>query len=203
MTWRRAALRSAAVAAASFALGGLTSFAQGALPEALVPFANSASGWTVLTAVLIGWSRVRTGLAAALGATSFVLLVLGYAAVSAARDLYYDPMLFGVVGLAVGPFVGIAASWLRRDPWRAAVGTALLAGIGAGESVYGLTTVVDTTGPTYWVIAGVGAVALVVVMLARRVRTAGPVLVATLGASAVAAAFVFAYTWLGGGVNVG
>lgn len=63
----RSVLRSVVAAAASLALGALTFVAQGALPDAVAPFANSASGWTVLTALLVFWSRARPGVAALLG----------------------------------------------------------------------------------------------------------------------------------------
>ncbi|WP_258724657.1 DUF6518 family protein [Cellulomonas sp. NS3] len=185
--------RLTVVPLASAALGALTVVAQGALPDAAAPFANSASGWTVLTALLVLWSRARTRAAAVLGAASFVLLVLGYSAGAHLRGLFYDPTFFGTVGLVVGPVVGVAAAWLREHGLRAALGTAALAGIGAGEAVYGLTVVVGTTGAAYWVVLGVGALALLAGMLARRVRGAVPVLVATLGTAVVAGLFVVAY----------
>ncbi|MGW6131188.1 DUF6518 family protein [Cellulomonas sp. NPDC055163] len=185
--------RLTAVPLASAALGVLTVTAQGVLPDAAAPFANSASGWTVLTALLVLWSRARTRTAAVLGAASFVLLVLGYSAGAHLRGLFYDPTFFGVVGLVVGPVVGVAAAWLRERGLRAALGTAALAGVGVGEAVYGLTVVVGTTGAAYWVVLGVGAIALLVGMLARRVRGAVPVLVASLGTAVVASLFVVVY----------
>jgi hypothetical protein len=189
------------VLAASFLLGGLTSYAQGFLPDAAAPFANSASGWTLLTALLVAWSardpRVRTWHAAVLGAASFVLLTLGYTVAADLRGYFYDPTTFGAVGLVAGPFVGVAAAWLWRTGVHAALGTAVLAGIGVGESVYGLTTVVETTGATYWVVIGVAALVLLAAMLARRVRGAIPVTVTVAGTAAVAGAFVLAYRALG------
>jgi hypothetical protein len=190
-------LRAVVVLVASVLLGGATSFAQGFLPDAAAPFANSASGWTVLTVLLVAWSRARTSTAAVLGAASFVLLVLGYAAASDLRGLYYDPVLFGAVGVVVGPFVGVATAWLRTTGVRAALGTALLAGVGLGESVYGLTTVAGTTGATYWVAIGVAGLALLAGVLARRLRGALPVTVAAGGTAVVATAFVLAYRALG------
>lgn len=187
--------------AASFLLGGLTSFAQGYLPDAAAPFANSASGWTLLTALLVAWAardpRARTWHAAVLGAASFVLLVLGYTVAADVRGYVYDPALFGVVGLLVGPFVGVGAAWLRAGGVRAALGTAFLAGIGLGESVYGLTTVVETTGAEYWVAIGIGSLGLVEVMLARRLRGTLSVTVAAAGTAVVATVFVLAYRALG------
>ncbi|MFE6236943.1 DUF6518 family protein [Cellulosimicrobium sp. NPDC057862] len=193
--------RGAVVLVASVLLGGLTSYAQGFLPDAVAPFANSASGWTLLTALLVAWSardpRVRTGHAATLGAASFVLLTLGYTVAADLRGYFYDPTMFGVVGLVVGPFVGVAAAWLWRTGVRAALGTAVLVGVGLGESVYGLTTVVETTGATYWVAIGVVALVLLGGMLARRLRGGLPVTIAVAGTAVVAAAFVLAYRALG------
>ncbi len=54
--------RAAIVAAASLLLGAATFFAQGSLPDALRSFANSASGWTLVTVLLLNWIRVRAGL---------------------------------------------------------------------------------------------------------------------------------------------
>lgn len=181
----------------SFVLGGLTSYAQGFLPDAFTSFANSASGWTVLTALLVYWSRARTGPAAVLGAASFVLLVLGYTVASQVRGFVYDPLFFSVVGLVAGPFVGVAASWLRATGVRAALGVALLAGIGVGEGVYGLTVVRETTSPVYWTVIGVAGLVLLAGLLVRRIRGALPVALAVGGTAAVAVAFHVAYTGLG------
>lgn len=189
--------RMLVVVIASFLLGGLTHYAQGFLPEPLSPFANSASGWTVLTAALVLWSRTHGWRAAALGTASFVLLVLGYTAVSQLRGYHYSPVLFGTVGLVVGPFVGLAAAWLRQAGYRAAAGTALLAGIGIGEGIYGLTSVSDTTGVTYWIISLAAGVLVLAGMLWRRIRGTKPMLLALAGTATVAAAFVIAYRLLG------
>jgi hypothetical protein len=189
-------VRIALLAILSFVLGGLTSYAQGFLPDEIVSFANSSSGWTVLTALLVYWSRARTVPAAVLGATSFVLLVLGYTVASQVRGYFYDPLLFSVVGVAAGPFVGVAASWMRATGVRAALGTALLAGIGVGESVYGLTVVHESTSPVYWTAIGVAGLVLLAGMLVRRIRGALPVALAIGGTAVVATAFFVAYTSL-------
>ncbi|MFF2452410.1 DUF6518 family protein [Isoptericola sp. NPDC058082] len=200
--WGRPWTRGAVVLVASLLLGGLTSFAQGVLPAAVVPVANSASGWTLVSAVLVYWWAAATGArtwqAAVLGAASFVLLVLGYTFAADLRGLVYRPLLFSVVGVVVGPFVGVAAAWLRRPGTRAALGTALLAGVGVGDGVYGLTTVADTTGATYWVAIGVVAVVLLASMLASSLRGAFAVATAVAGTVVVAALFVVAFRSLGG-----
>lgn len=186
-----------AVSAASLLLGVLTFYAQGSLPAAWSSFANSASGWTLLTALLVFASRSSTRLAAVLGALSFLVLVLGYTVAAELEGLSYSPLLFGVVGLVVGPFIGVAASWLWLRGMRAAVGTALLSGIFVGEAAYGLTVVADSTSPVYWVAIGTVGAILLVSMVSVRVRGWMPVTVAVLGAVAVAGTFTAAYSALG------
>ena len=194
-TWAGAAI----VAVSSFLLGAATFHAQGFLPDALTSFANSASGWTLVTVLLLTGSRVRPAAAALLGATSFVLLTLGYSVAAQLQDLFYDPTLFALVGVVVGPFVGIATSWLRSShPWQAALGTSLLAGIGVGEAVFGLTAVADTTSPVYWVLIGAAALVLLIAMLIRRIRGVPWKLLAVIETCVTAGAFVVAYGWLGG-----
>lgn len=194
-TWTRVAV----VTVASFLSGMLTFFAQGLLPDAVNSFANSASGWTFVTVLVLAWARVRTAFAAALGAASFVLLTLGYSASAHLQGLVYDPTMFVVVGVLVGPFVGIATSWLRAaSAWRAAAGTALLSGIGLGEGAYGLTVAADTTSPVYWTLVGAMALGLLVAMLVRRIRGVLVVLLSVVGTGAIATAFVVAYRALGG-----
>lgn len=191
--------RAAVVAVLSFLCGLTTFFAQGVLPDALLSFANSASGWTFLTVLVVAWARAGTALAALLGAVSFVLLTLGYTAAAHVRDLPYDPTLFVVVGVVVGPFVGIATSWLRSGAsWRMAAGTALLSGIGLGEAVYGLTVVADTTSPVYWSLIALVALALLAVMLIRRIRGVQWMLLAVVGTGVIVGSFVVAYSSLGG-----
>ncbi len=188
-----------AVTTASFLLGILTFFAQGFLPDAWRSFANSASGWTLLTALLVFWAQQSTRVAAALGALSFVLLVLGYTAGAALNGLSYSPVLFGVVGVVVGPFIGIAAAWLRARRLRAALATALLAGIFTGEAVYGLTVIADSTRPEYWVAIGAVGIILLIGMVAVRLSGWIPITLAILGTMAVAGSFLAVYTALGQG----
>lgn len=197
---RHPLLRSGLVLLLSLVLGGLTSFAQGMLPSWFSSVANSASGWTLLTAVLIWRVRLSWWVSALLGAASFVLLTLGYAAVSTLRGSYYSPILFVVVGVLFGPFVGVAARWLWEQRLRAATGTAALAGIAIGDAGYGLTAVGDTTSPVCWIVIGAIGIGLIVIMMSRTIRGRLPVIVAVLGAVAVAAAYNVAFRLLGGAI---
>lgn len=192
-------MRVAVVIVVSFLSGMLTFFAQSFLPDAVNSFANSASGWTFVTVLVLAWARLRTAFAAVLGAASFVLLTLGYSTSAYLQDLAYDPTLFVVVGVLVGPFVGIATTWLRAESaWQAAAGAALLSGIGLGEGAYGLTMVADTTSPVYWSVVGAIALGLLVAMLIRRIQGVLMILLAVVGTGAIAGAFVVAYSALGG-----
>lgn len=178
-------------------LGAGTSYAQGFLPDAVSSFANSASGWTILTSLIVWAMRSRTGLSALLGAISFVGLVLGYTLASELRGLSYNPVLFGVVGVVVGPFVGVATSWLRRREWKAAAGAGFLSGIAVGEAFYGMTAVSETTSPVYWILVGVLGLVLLVFIVARQIAHPRVMAAAAVLTAVVAAVFVYAYTALG------
>ncbi len=189
------------VAAASLALGGLTSVGQTVLPDALASFANSAGGWTILAFGLVWLTRARPPLAAALGVVSFVLLVEGYRIVSGWRGFYYaEPFqdTFTIIGLFAGPVVGLSASLVRGGPgsWKP-FAAAPVAAVLIGEGAYGLTVVAATTSPVYWILQMGGGVALVVAtVVAARPRVAPGVLGALLALGG-AAAFVAFSLWLG------
>jgi len=192
----RLAVSAAGVLLLCLILGALTSYGQTVLPVALAPLANSSSGWTLALAALVWAARLPTAPAAVTGAAGFALLTVGYAVASTARGFFYDPTFFILVGLVAGAVVGTAAAWLRTRGMRAAVGTAVLAGILAGEAVYGLTVVADTTSPVTWMLFAALAVALVVTTLVRA-RALAPRIVTVAGALALAAAFPAAYLWVG------
>lgn len=156
------------VVAGSLLLGGLTSWAQGFLPESFSSFANSPSGWTVLTVALVAAVRPSWGWGAVLGTVSFVCLVLGYTLASQLRGLTYDPTFWSAVGLAAGPFVGAAAAALvgrRRVP--AALGAGALAGVLVADGIYGLTVVAESTSPVYWTLCLLAGGALVLATASR------------------------------------
>jgi hypothetical protein len=182
----RALLTAVTVVAGSLLLGGVTSWAQGVLPEALASFANSPSGWTALTALLVAAGRPSLVWGAALGVASFVALVWGYTVASELRGLSYDPVLWSVVGIVAGPFVGgAAAAIVGRRPVPASLGTGALAGVLFADGIYGLTFVGSSTSPVYWTLCLAAGAALVAVMVGR-LRTT-PAAAAGVVATAVAA----------------
>ncbi|MFA4930194.1 MAG: DUF6518 family protein [Patulibacter sp.] len=171
---------------ASLALGALTSWAQGVLPEALASLANSPSGWTLLTAVLVAAARPSLVAGAVLGTLSFVSLVLGYQLGSAVRGLTYDPTLWGLVGVVAGPFVGAAAAVVGRRTAPAVLGAGALAGVLVADGIYGLSVVSSSTSPVYWTLCLLAGAALVLVVAARLRSLVGVGLL--LGTAAVATA---------------
>ena len=167
----RTLLSAPAVVSASLLLGGLTSWAQGALPAELSSFANSASGWTVLTVLLVAAFRPSVAWGAFLGAASFVSLVLGYTIASELRGLSYDPMFWAVVGLLAGPLVGASATALvGRHAGAAAAGALVLGAVLVADGLHGLTVVGDTTSPVYWTLCLVAAAVLLTVAGGRLLR---------------------------------
>lgn len=165
----------------SLVLGGLTSLAQGFLPDSLRSLANSPSGWTLLTVILISIPQLRLLPAACLGAVSFVCLVLGYTFVSDLRGLTYNPAFWCAVGLIAGPAVGwsTSASFDARRLLNV-LGSSLIAGIAITDAVYGLTVVSDTTSPVYWWISGVAGVAFLGLVALRR-QLPGPYVALQIG----------------------
>lgn len=165
----------------SLVLGGLTSLAQGFLPDSLRSMANSPSGWTLLTVLMISIPRLGLLSAACLGAVSFVCLVLGYTFVSELRDLTYNPEFWCAVGLVAGPAVGwsTSASFDARRLLNV-LGSSLIAGIAITDAVYGLTVVADTTSAVYWWIAGAAGVAFLGFVALRR-QLPGPFVALQIG----------------------
>jgi hypothetical protein len=181
----------------SLLLGAATSFAQTFLPDALRPFANSASGWTLLTALAVGLCRARTVPSALFGAASFASLVVGYQFVSGLRGFPTDETLFLIIGLVVGPFVGVAASWLHRGGWRMILGCGVLGGIALGEAAYGLILVSESTGWFYWTLIGAVGLALLAHTTVCQLHSASTRVAAAVLVLAVATGFYFAYTAVG------
>lgn len=178
--------------AVSAAAGALTPIGQQCLPEPLAPLANSSGSWTVIAFA----SRTRPVVAAVLGAACFVLMNELYGVVSTLRGNPYTagfPDVWNLVGIVVGPVVGLAAAWLRSG--RAAFLVPAIAAPSAvllGEGVY-YVIVLGVFGAYGFVEIGAGAL-LLLVLVARRIRSMRMRLATVALALAGAAAFVAAYT---------
>ncbi|HEX5917153.1 MAG TPA: DUF6518 family protein [Nocardioides sp.] len=184
------------VAVVSLVLGAVTSWAQGFLPDAWAPLANSPSGWAALTAVVVMAFRPTLRWGAVLGAVSFFCLVLGYTFASELRGLAYDPTLWGAIGLVTGPVIGAAAAGAastRSIP--VALGSGVLAGVLVADGIYGLTVVAATTSPVYW--TTVLVLGLVVVLATPlRLRAVSPTVVMLIASISATAALSWGSAWL-------
>ena len=187
------------VAVVGLVLGAGTSWAQGFLPDAWAPLANSPSGWAAMTALVVMAFRPTLRRGAVFGAVTFVCLVLGYTLASELRGLAYDPTLWGAIGLVTGPFIGAAAAGAastRSLP--VALGSGVLAGVLVADGIYGLTVVADTTSPVYWTTALVLGL-LVVLATPLRLRAVAPTAVMVVAFIAATAALSWASAWLNNG----
>lgn len=151
-------------------LGVVTALLQGDL-GVMDPLVNSAGSWCIVAAVLAVRTH-RQVLAAAIGATTLWSLLGGYLLATVARGLSMQTafvLFWAACGTVGGPIIGVGASWARHmTGWRASLGVAAVAGLLLGEGAYGLTTVADTTGATYWVLEMVAGVGLLGTWMALR-----------------------------------
>jgi hypothetical protein len=182
---------------AGFLLGMLTAYAQGWLPAALSPLANSSGSWVIVAFALALLGR---GPWRAIGYAAIALIVLlaGYVVADDLRGLpsSLSTNLFWIVAAVLGgPVLGVAAHWVRfGSRKRVAVGTGVISGTLIGEGLYGLTTLGTHQG--YWY--GQIAVAAILLLGLARARFRSPVaaVLAILATALLAAAFLAAY-WVG------
>ena len=149
----RAVLRSAVVAIVALALGVLTAYAQGWLPQQMGSLANSAGSWA-LVAFALSLMATSGWLAAVFGSASLLALLAGYvlgAEMQGYPSSTTTVLFWGAAALLAGPLLGLSAFWIKtRRDLLAATGVGAVSGILIGEGIYGLTQVADTTYPPYW-----------------------------------------------------
>ena len=191
------ARHAALVAVCGALIGVLTSFGQGFLPFELSPLANSAGSWS-LAAFLLAMVEVSPRRSALLGTVALATMLVGYAAATQLRGFPVGMGLlvfWGVASIVAGPALGAGAAWVRgSDAIRIAAGVALIAGILAGEAVYGLTVVADTTPAGYWLGEMIVGLGVVVLASMRRLTTLRHVAIGIVLTAIVAAAFYATYS---------
>ena len=194
---RRGASRLGLVATGALTLGGLTSWAQLALPPALAPLANSVSGWTLVAVLLVALAGGGRTSSAVLGMVAFAGLAIGYGLVSTERGYFFDPSTWVAVGAVAGPVVGVATTTALSGPGvQRAAGVAVLPGLIAGDGLYGLTSVASSTGSSYWLGALLAAGAGLALSLWKLARSARERVVLSVVASGVALGYPLALTLL-------
>jgi len=178
---------------AAFALGVLTAFAQGWLPEGVGSLANSSGSW-VLVAVALALLAPTAELAAITGACALLMLLVGYVVGAGLKGFTSGTTLvafWGLAGVLAGPPLGLAAHAIRRGPpMPAALGAAAVAGVLIGEAIHGLTRLGQ---PVYWAIEGALGIAIVFATAERHRLTTTEAVTAAAATAAVAAAFVAIY----------
>lgn len=191
------AARLALVGFLALSLGVLTAYAQEWLPPELNSLANSSGSWA-LVAFGLALLSTKARNAAVIGCLALLGLLAGYKLGAEVRGFATGTALIAFWGLAafvVGPLLGIFAHWVRRGHGvRPAVGIGAMSGVLAGEGVYGLRFIGDSTSPVYWwceILAGVILAAWVVLRDPRRPQSA--TVAAAVGAL-TAAGFVAVYS---------
>ena len=194
---------TAAVGLLGPALGVLTAYGQEWLPPAVGPLANSSGSWA-LAAFLLALFATGPRVAAACGALALLALLAGYVLGAGLRGYPSGSTLvvfWGLVGVFVGPFLGLSAHWVRSGRRTlAALGAGGMGGVLVGEGIYGLAYVADTTYPPYWWGEIAVGAALLCAIAVRRLRNWRPVALSVLVGLLVAAAFIGVYS--GGLVSI-
>ena len=184
------------VSLVGFVLGVLTAYAQFWLPEEVGSLANSAGTWSLAAFLLALLARNQRS-AAVFGVIALVALLVGYVAGAAMRDLSTSrPLIafWGLVAIAVGPFLGLGAHWLKTEKAvYGALGAGGISGLLVGEGIYGLVEIADSTYPPYWVVEILVGLSLLIWASARRIRRAELVALAVTVTAVTAAAFVLVF----------
>ncbi|MFL1377460.1 MULTISPECIES: DUF6518 family protein [unclassified Nocardiopsis] len=169
-------------------VGFTTSFAQGWLPDALSSMANSGGSWS-LAAFLLALLGPRRWVSVVIGALALAAMVAGYDLASMLRGygvaIFYT-LFWGTAAVTIGPLLGWGADAVRHRTWWAPVGAGLMSGVLVGEGANGLLRLLETTSPVYWSLSVGAGLALLGWACVRRLRGAGPVLVAVASAAVMA-----------------
>lgn len=195
---RRALIRVPIVLLVSFAWGGLTSFGQTYLPSSLSSLANSSSAWLIVVFGLLVAARLPGAVSAVTAVLSFAIMNEGYGVISTARgfDYFAGPLnRWTIIAVVVGPFVGIAAVWLRSErPVRRALAIAVPTLVLLGEAAYALIIVPEASGPWFAAVQIIVTAAWLGWFAFRRIGRGSARTVALVLPVVGAILFVFAYT---------
>jgi len=180
---------AAMAALTGLVLGGLTDVGQSHLPWYAGALANSAGSWVLVTFVVaVSGSRIRHSIVR--GGLCMVGLNVGFYLTAAARNIPVSApsvAFWLTAALIFGPIVGLAAGWVRHDdPIHAGIGAGVLAGFLAGEAVYALRYLSQSTAPGYWEIQLLVAAVLGVTLAWRRSRRPAALLLSALACTLVA-----------------
>jgi hypothetical protein len=181
----------------ALALGVLTAYAQGWLPQKMGSLANSAGSWA-LVAFALSLMATSGWLAAVFGSASLLALLAGYvlgAEMQGYPSSTTTVLFWGAAALLAGPLLGLSAFWIKtRRDLLAATGVGAVSGVLIGEGIYGLTQVADSTYPPYWWGEIVVGLILLLAVAWRRLLGLRAVVVSVGVAVLAAVAFVLVYS---------
>jgi hypothetical protein len=188
---------TATVGLLGLALGVLTAYGQGWLPQEVGSLANSSGSWA-LAAFLLALLATGPRVAAACGTLALLALLAGYVLGAGLRGYPSGSALivfWGLAALFVGPFLGLGAHWVRSGHRTlAALGAGGMGGVLVGEGVYGLAYVADTTYLPYWWGQIAFGVALLCTIAVGRLRSPPLVALSVAVCLVMTAAFVGVYS---------
>jgi hypothetical protein len=123
------------------ATGVLTQVGQGVLPDGWGPLANSITPWLAVAFLVGSWAPSRNAAVAGGVLTLLGALVGYYVLVGIRFDIWPSlrgAVLLWIIGAAVGgPVFALMGRWWRGDdPWRRALGPALLGAAAIAEGAY-------------------------------------------------------------------
>jgi len=170
-------------------IGALTNWGQSRLPWYAGSLANSAGSW-VLVAFLAALSGSRIRHSVSRGFLCLVTLTVGYYIAAVARDIpvSVSAAMFWLLAAGVfGPIVGLTAGWVRHGgSIQIGVGSGTLAGFLAGEAIYALRYLGESTSTTYWTIQILLAAGLALGLALRASRRVPALFASALACTLVA-----------------
>jgi hypothetical protein len=189
---RSATVGLGAAVAVGVGLGIFTAYGQAWLGDATSSFANSAGPWSVAAFLVARFRRLILP-AIATATVTLACCELGYVLGNELRggsSASSTVVFWLTAAVLAGPPLGVAAAWSTRRGLLRWVGFAVIGGVLLGESLYGWTTVADTTDWRYWAVEmllGVIVVAMVAIRSRRMAYAA-----AAIGAAGLTALVVYA-----------
>jgi Family of unknown function (DUF6518) len=180
-------------------VGQLTPIGERILPESLSSMANSSGPWAMIVITSVYFSRLTGWRGALLAAAAFVVMDGCFYAVFDLLGGYYPRhylTFWVIVGLVIGPLVGLCASWLRSSrPRLQEIAVAAPSAILVGEGIFMLVRLPGVS--VVYSVASIVVGVLLFVALAALFLRRPPRIAISLGVSILASvAFLEIYGML-------
>jgi hypothetical protein len=177
-------------------VGQLTPVGERLLPAAINTMANSSGPWAIVVFACVYWSRLTGWRAAALASAAFVVMVGSFYLVFDALGGFYPHYyvaFWSLIAVAVGPLVGLSASWIRSpSPSLVQVAVAAPSAVLVGEGIFMLVWLPGVSVVYSVASIAVGAavfVGLAMVLLRRPTRVVATLMLTVLASAAFVAIY--------------